>query len=307
MVGFQGIEGDFHVDPAADAVGNLRAVHHVPENAFPATAVEPGDRMSLSFGIGGKAQPLLQRRLHGQATGLSSILVCHPVTLHGPVSRDYIPEHAVQNVLDARAAAVTVQICGDLGTIRPLVEGQPSTEFPLQTVSVPSNVNSYLQLATVDFSRTTKNGVSGRWSIQRENTSRSRQYSEISASCSEKLGCLETLKPVISVYTSIPSIVRVAGPRFASRSLGHNETSPIRKRQDRRLRQSGQYGHACVDGFSSGGPEGTWWSRYRPTSHPSVGLPVRTAEESSGGVHLDIAYLQLAMPLTAVGIARVRR
>ena len=38
---------------------------------------------------------------------------------------------------------VTVQICGDLGTIRPLVEGQPSTEFPLQTVSVPSNVNSY--------------------------------------------------------------------------------------------------------------------------------------------------------------------
>ena len=105
MVGFQGIEGDFHVDPAADAVGNLRAVHHVPENAFPATAVEPGDRMFLSFGIGGKAQPLLQRRLHGQATGLSSILVCHPVTLHGPVSRDYIPEHAVQNVLDARAAA----------------------------------------------------------------------------------------------------------------------------------------------------------------------------------------------------------
>ena len=41
-------------------------------------------------------------------------------------------------------SAVTVQICGDLGTIRPLVEGQPSTEFPLQTVSVPSNVNSYL-------------------------------------------------------------------------------------------------------------------------------------------------------------------
>ena len=38
---------------------------------------------------------------------------------------------------------VTVQTCGDLGTIRPLVEGQPSTVFPLQTVSVPSNVNSY--------------------------------------------------------------------------------------------------------------------------------------------------------------------
>ena len=42
-----------------------------------------------------------------------------------------------------RRPKVTVQICGDLGTIRPLVEGQPSTEFPLQTVSVPSNVNSY--------------------------------------------------------------------------------------------------------------------------------------------------------------------
>ena len=39
---------------------------------------------------------------------------------------------------------VTVQTSGDLPTIRPLVEGQPSTEFPLQTVSVPSNVNSYI-------------------------------------------------------------------------------------------------------------------------------------------------------------------
>ena len=38
---------------------------------------------------------------------------------------------------------VTVQTCGDLPTIRPIVEGQPSTVFPLQTVSVPSNVNSY--------------------------------------------------------------------------------------------------------------------------------------------------------------------
>ena len=43
---------------------------------------------------------------------------------------------------------VTVQTCGDLGTIRPLVEGQPSTEFPLQTVSVPSNVNSYWKRST---------------------------------------------------------------------------------------------------------------------------------------------------------------
>ena len=40
-------------------------------------------------------------------------------------------------------SGVTVQTSGDLPTIRPLVEGQPSTEFPLQTVSVPSNVNSY--------------------------------------------------------------------------------------------------------------------------------------------------------------------
>ena len=40
---------------------------------------------------------------------------------------------------------VTVQTCGDLPTIRPIVEGQPSTVFPLQTVSVPSNVNSYVR------------------------------------------------------------------------------------------------------------------------------------------------------------------
>ena len=47
--------------------------------------------------------------------------------------------HSAQ-VINARVT----QTCGDLGTIRPLVEGQPSTEFPLQTVSVPSNVNSYV-------------------------------------------------------------------------------------------------------------------------------------------------------------------
>ena len=40
---------------------------------------------------------------------------------------------------------VTVQTCGDLPTIRPIVDGQPSTVFPLQTVSVPSNVNSYVE------------------------------------------------------------------------------------------------------------------------------------------------------------------
>ena len=38
---------------------------------------------------------------------------------------------------------VTVQTCGGLRAMRPLVEGQPSTEFPLQTAFVPSNVNSY--------------------------------------------------------------------------------------------------------------------------------------------------------------------
>ena len=39
---------------------------------------------------------------------------------------------------------VTVQTCGDLRAIRPmLVEGQPSTEFALQADPVPSNVNSY--------------------------------------------------------------------------------------------------------------------------------------------------------------------
>ena len=50
--------------------------------------------------------------------------------------------------------AVTVQTCGDLGTIRPLVEGQPSTEFPLQTVSVPSNVNSYVLPPPLTFPAT---------------------------------------------------------------------------------------------------------------------------------------------------------
>ena len=44
---------------------------------------------------------------------------------------------------EVKVFGVTVQTCGDLPTIRPIVEGQPSTVFPLQTVSVPSNVNSY--------------------------------------------------------------------------------------------------------------------------------------------------------------------
>ena len=46
---------------------------------------------------------------------------------------------------------VTVQTCGDLPTIGPIVEGQPSTVFPLQTVSVPSNVNSYAAYHTFDI------------------------------------------------------------------------------------------------------------------------------------------------------------
>ena len=46
--------------------------------------------------------------------------------------------------------AVTVQTCGDLPTIRPIVEGQPSTVFPLPTVSVPSNVNSYMNTGKMD-------------------------------------------------------------------------------------------------------------------------------------------------------------
>ena len=45
--------------------------------------------------------------------------------------------------LNTSLQMVTVQTCGDLPTIGPIVEGQPSTVFPLQTVSVPSNVNSY--------------------------------------------------------------------------------------------------------------------------------------------------------------------
>ena len=43
-----------------------------------------------------------------------------------------------------RAIDVTVQTWVDLPTIRPMVKGQPSTEFPLQPVSIPVNVNSYL-------------------------------------------------------------------------------------------------------------------------------------------------------------------
>ena len=57
---------------------------------------------------------------------------------------------SINSVSKRSCRRVTVQTCGDLPTIRPIVEGQPSTVFPRQTVSVPSNVNSYPHLARVD-------------------------------------------------------------------------------------------------------------------------------------------------------------
>ena len=71
-----------------------------------------------------------------------SISIGASSTVNWPESLDYNPADNLVK-LAVGAFAVTVQQCGDLGTIRPLVEGQPSTESPLQTVSVPSNVNSY--------------------------------------------------------------------------------------------------------------------------------------------------------------------
>ena len=65
-----------------------------------------------------------------------------------PQRSQYILYHTAISVNHA-FRPVTVQTSGDLPTIRPLVEGQPSTEFPLQTVSVPSNVNSYFGLSYV--------------------------------------------------------------------------------------------------------------------------------------------------------------
>ena len=40
-------------------------------------------------------------------------------------------------------SGVTVQTCGDLRAIRPVIEGKPSTELPTQPNWIPSNVNSY--------------------------------------------------------------------------------------------------------------------------------------------------------------------
>ena len=63
-----------------------------------------------------------------------------------PDNRARSPQH----LRSVAVSPVTVQTCGDLPTIRPIVEGQPSTVFPLQTVSVPSNVNSYYHPRSVD-------------------------------------------------------------------------------------------------------------------------------------------------------------
>ena len=57
----------------------------------------------------------------------------------GELMHDRVEPVYTEDVLGARSASsrrtltVTVQTCGDLQDIRPLVEGQPSTEFPLQT------------------------------------------------------------------------------------------------------------------------------------------------------------------------------
>ena len=59
------------------------------------------------------------------------------------IGPDAVLAGIVGHAVNVQYGPVTVQTSGDLPTIRPLVEGQPSTEFPLQTVSVPSNVNSY--------------------------------------------------------------------------------------------------------------------------------------------------------------------
>ena len=73
----------------------------------------------------------------------------------GELMHDRVEPVYTEDVLGERSASsrrtltVTVQTCGDLRDIRPLVEGQPSTAFPLQTAFVPSNVNSYALPPTI--------------------------------------------------------------------------------------------------------------------------------------------------------------
>ena len=67
----------------------------------------------------------------------------HGSVAAGKIGRDDFPTRPRRANDAGTAPLVTVQTCGDLRTIRRVVEGQPSTESPPQTVPVPSNVNSY--------------------------------------------------------------------------------------------------------------------------------------------------------------------
>ena len=67
----------------------------------------------------------------------------HDSVAAAKIGRDDFPTRPRRANDAGTAPLVTVQTCGDLRTIRRVVEGQPSTESPPQTVPVPSNVNSY--------------------------------------------------------------------------------------------------------------------------------------------------------------------
>ena len=66
----------------------------------------------------------------------------HDSVAAAKIGRDDFPTRPRRANDAGTAPLVTVQTCGDLRTIRRVVEGQPSTESPPQTVPVPSNVNS---------------------------------------------------------------------------------------------------------------------------------------------------------------------
>ena len=61
----------------------------------------------------------------------------------GRGARDVVVAEVLGNQRRRCLLSVTVQTCGDMPTIQPIVEGQPSTELPLPIVFVPPNVNSY--------------------------------------------------------------------------------------------------------------------------------------------------------------------
>ena len=67
----------------------------------------------------------------------------HDSVAAAKIGRDDFPTRPRRANDAGTAPLVTVQTCGDLRTIRRVVEGQPSTESPPQTVPVSSNVNSY--------------------------------------------------------------------------------------------------------------------------------------------------------------------